>query len=958
MTFHASRASTPRRLSPLALALSGLFGLGMAPQAQATDMYWVGNVSSVDWIGKPAGAQWLYVDNWKSGSNVAVLPRNGDLLHFQVNKNITQSDNMDLSPLGMVFDSGAAAFTINGLGKYLSIGASGIANKSSHLQTINAGITVATDQTWDGGSAGVYLGVVRVQTNMNLLFPKYENFGGLDLVSSKLTLANKVTLDYASQLIGADDGGEAALTVLSGSLVKLKTFATLGAGTTNGTLTVQGSDSTFQVGTDLTVGDFAKGTVDVRSGGTVIAATATLGRSTGTGSVSVSGTDARLAISGDLVATRGSVTVGAGGVVTALHASFADYAGTSAALTVQGSGARLIVSETLRLGAAGAATLDLRTGGTVQALDVNIGALGSLNLNGGTLSTVWASNQGTFNWTSGTLVFRGDAQTGAGTLLGQGTSVGHGQRLEVSELNVVAGSTLGFLGGGQGSMYLMIVDAGGELTVGAQGRLSTGGVVNNGSLLLSGGDLQGITTNNGYMSAAGSFSGGWLVNNGLLSQSGAFTISDASTSTNNGTWDLASGRGLQLFNASLINNGTMNIGGDTIGGSGALVNAASGTLAGHGTITTAFNNAGRLVVDGGQMRIVQAFSNNGSVLMNSAVAMLSGGRLTNSGRIEGQGQINNDVINNGTLQARSGTLSLTGAVSNSGVLSINRDATLLLSQGLTNNAGKIQLAGGIFDNNGNALTNAASGVISGYGDLRSGTLTNEGRVLLSGGTSAVYADVLGSNASQIILSGNSNTTFYGKVDIQSGAELRVSNGSVATFFELVEQRSGANFTGTGAKRFEGGLSVGASPGLGTDEGDVEFGESNTYLAEVGGTSACTLACGTNNVVKNSSFDKYVVMGQLSFGGTLTLTSWNGFVAQAGQHFDLFDWGSTTGTFANIDSSGFKLAAGTRLDTSALYTTGEISVTSVPEPADWALTLAGLSVLAWRARRQRSGQVVA
>jgi hypothetical protein len=250
------------------------------------------------------------------------------------------------------------------------------------------------------------------------------------------------------------------------------------------------------------------------------------------------------------------------------------------------------------------------------------------------------------------------------------------------------------------------------------------------------------------------------------------------------------------------------------------------------------------------------------------------------------------------------------------------------------------------------MSKDAAGVISGYGDLRAGVLTNKGRVLLSGGTSSVYADVVGASSSQIILSGNSNTTFYGKVDIQNGGELRISTGAVATFFEAVQQRSGAKFTGTGGKRYEGGLTVGASPGLGTDEGDVEFGESNTYLAEIGGTTACTLACGSNDAVKNSSFDKYAVLGQLSFGGTLKLTSWNGFVGQAGQHYDLFDWGTTTGTFASIDSTDFVTAQGTRLDLSSLYTTGEVAVVAVPEPGSWAMFAAGLAALGGLARRRR------
>ena len=93
---------------------------------------------------------------------------------------------------------------------------------------------------------------------------------------------------------------------------------------------------------------------------------------------------------------------------------------------------------------------------------------------------------------------------------------------------------------------------------------------------------------------------------------------------------------------------------------------------------------------------------------------------------------------------------------------------------------------------------------------------------------------------------------------------------------------------------------------------------------------------------------------MSLAGTLRLVSWNGFVAKAGQHVDLLDWSSLNGQFDNIDANGFKLAAGSQLDFSRLYTTGEVLVTTsaVPEPATTALWLAGLGLVGGIARRRQ------
>ena len=91
-------------------------------------------------------------------------------------------------------------------------------------------------------------------------------------------------------------------------------------------------------------------------------------------------------------------------------------------------------------------------------------------------------------------------------------------------------------------------------------------------------------------------------------------------------------------------------------------------------------------------------------------------------------------------------------------------------------------------------------------------------------------------------------------------------------------------------------------------------------------------------------------GALGFGGTLKRVAWNGFSAAAGQHFDLFDWGTTSRHFDQIDVSGLQLGTGLSIDTTRLYLDGSIGVTAVPEPASAALLVAGLGLLLARAGR--------
>ena len=942
----ATSLAALRRL-PLVLALAAALSPNLAT---ARDIYWLGGTTTNGVEGR-----WSDTRNWEKvtclinpiscpNGTTSVQPAVGDALHFKGSKVANSNDLASTGYAGITFESGAAGFTLTGVNN-LGLGSGGIRNLSSNAQRLSwdasHGFVINEAQTWDGGTAGLTV------------------TGGTDM-HRYLTLQNNVTLISHGTDIGSSPDDDVALTITKNSKLNVTTSSTIAVATgTHGLVTVQGAGSSFSTVADLVVGDYGDAQMYVSAGGSVSSNNAYLGKSGGSGSVTITGAGSAWANAGTLYATQGDITVDQGGAITTGSAQIGNYAGTLATLTVKGTNSLFTATNKLSVGQGGLGVIDLLPGGTVQAQTLDAGSGATINLRGGNLvvGAATIADGGAFNFASGTLEYSVDATNGAGTLLGASATLAAGSMLKADAGFLVApGTSLSLLGGAVQAVSFQ-VGAQAEVSVGNFSTLTAGSINNAGTLTLAGGRVSGALVNDGYMSGSGYIAGtGGFRNTGLFDQSGFLEMSNSGNAVNTGTWNLLGGKSLTLRDSKLSNYGTLNFDGATVLGAGpsggTLLNGAGGTITGSGTIRTIFQNDGRLIVQGGTLAVNLGFQNNGQILMSSVDASLSGSTVTNWGRIEGLGQVSNVIVNNGSINAKGGTLALTHQVTNSGsaILTAGRDATLLLSGGMAPNTGKIQLAGGTLDVSG-ALVNDTAGTLSGFGDVRSGLLTNNGKVQLSGGVSAVYSDVLGTAGSQVILSGNSNTTFYGKVDVQSGAELRVSTGSVATFFDLVSQRTGAKFTGSGAKRFEGGLSVGASPGLGTDEGDVEFGEDNVYLAEIGGTTACTLACASNNAFKNSSFDKYMVAGNLSLNGTLKLTSWNGFVAKPGQHFDLLDWGSLTGTFAAIDAQGLHLAAGSKLDFSQLYTTGEISVTAVPEPSTYALWLAGLSLLPWLARRR-------
>ena len=997
----ATRAHSPRRLG-VALVLSLGAGL-LGPPAAAASLTWNGGFWSPLW-----SAAFFGLSNWDGGAvpqggdalvftGQRGLVNNNDYPGLSLSS-LTFAAGAGAFTLNGLAPAGETRFTLTG----------NLGNQSAHLQTINMGIDArrnGSPMLWDGGTHGLlingHLNLADLSTvtllNKTTLSDSNLVVGTSGQSTLNITAGSRVSgqqvaigegssssdgtvavsgvnslLETPGNLrVGVNGGGR--LVIDSGGRVT-SSYGTLGEQSQGrGTASVTGANSAWIVARTLAVGGQGRGTLSIADGALVSSQLATIGGAAG--GVSVAGANSRWLIDGALTIDggigEGQLTVNDGGFVSSGDARLgkdgrasifvsgantrwaiaghlalgfnaqttlgiadgAQVSSNSASLgnggtgtvfnhvgrvTLAGLGSAWINAGTLDIGKSGTriAALVIGAGATAATGSLVIGTVGVLDLNGGTLQIHDAELQGAgqFNWASGTLRF-----TNAGATLGVGI-------LQLDSITTLpAGKALEF-------SHSFAVGSGNQL------HLADGTLGGSGSLL-----------NDGHLAGFGQLAGsGGFTNSGLLVQGGGnLVLSNTGLNRNTGNWDLATGWQLQLAGATLSNHGSIQLNSASLSGSGTLVNAAGGTLLGRGSISAHFSNAGALVVDVGTTRVSQAFDNSGQIQLLSNAATLVGGVLSNSGQIEGRGRVGNDVHNTGVLQALGGTLTFAGALAHngSGVIAAGSGAKVLVLSGLARNEAQIQLEGGTFDNNGMPLQNAANGSISGFGTLRSGALVNDGQILLAAGTSAVHADLIAHSNSQIILSGQGNTVFYGAVDVQGGAEWRVSQGAVATFFGPVNQRSGARFTGTGQKYFEGGLAVGNSPGLGSDAGSVTFGAGNTYLAEIGGTDS------GDALGKGIQFDRYQVAGTLHFGGTLAVVAWHGFTPLLGQRFDLFDWGNSQGSFAMLDFAQAPLAAGLVWDTSRLYVDGSLAVAAVPEPGSTRLLLAGLGVLGWLARRR-------
>ncbi len=417
-----------------------------------------------------------------------------------------------------------------------------------------------------------------------------------------------------------------------------------------------------------------------------------------------------------------------------------------------------------------------------------------------------------------------------------------------------------------------------------------------------------------------------------------------------------------------ISSGTLNMSNYFEVGGGATVAQTGGSV--NPSLSSAFRNSGTYNLSGGVLGTWVVDSSNAGSLNVSGTGVLRANNFDMTGVLSITGP-------NAVVEIMQGTI---GDYSSRGLVQLNNGATLYVQNGLTNtgtinatnstirgldwNRGGVLVAGNVEFPSFRAVRNgggisvadlASANLSAGLVNDASGVITLSGQQsrLANGGTGASlvnngtlqgrgFVAMPVDHRGRISATNSGFMAFTDRFVAAQGSSLNADAGSTLQFDGRASLEGFAFITGSGTATFRGRLDVGAAGAAGrlTSLGKVGL-HGGPYMADIFGTRA------------GFDYDQLEVKEGLfiDFGSTLELNS-GSFVAQIGQSFQLFDAGSINGTFAGINSGGLLLANGARLDMARLYVDGTLAVVAVPEPATWAMAIAGILGLLARRRLGR------
>ncbi len=437
-----------------------------------------------------------------------------------------------------------------------------------------------------------------------------------------------------------------------------------------GTIVVTGSDSMLESGKHFFVGYSGSGSLTVSDGGTVSSASGYniyAGTYTGsTGTITVTDIGSTLE-SGNAVVIgnygTGTLTISGGGYVGSTDDSiYVGYnAGSTGTITVTGSGSTLASGRNVYIGQSGTGTLVISDGGIVSDA---YGEIGTVANSIGTVTVVGTGSR----WTNSDILYVG--RSGSGTMLvSSGGTVSSGTSYIGAWSNSTGDVTVTGLGSTlESGQNISVGNAGdGTLTVSDSGTVSTSGV-----LTIAADTVSTGTLNIGAASGSSAVAPGTVTaSRGIVFGGGTGTIVFNHTSTNytfassiSGVGTIESVTGTTYLTGDLSGfSGTFDLEGGTLSVVTSGVQTLSNSLSGSGTMAFASGTT-YLTGDSSSFTGTAAVSGSGILSVNGTlggtVDVADGGTLKGSGTVGGI-----DAASGGTVAPGNsiGTLSVSGNVS-------------------------------------------------------------------------------------------------------------------------------------------------------------------------------------------------------------------------------------------------------------------------------------------------------
>ncbi len=827
------------RLRASATTLTGLttlfFGAALVPQAEAGPDAWSTAPGSNTFTGI----------NWTTGTTIPGAPTGtivaGDDLYFGTSTIVALNNDeaAGFSINSFNFNAGASAYTITG--NSFALGAGGITNNSTSLQTINDAFTVAGTSTFTTTAGGGNLALGGAISGGGGLTK--TGAGTLTLTGSS-TFTGATNVNGGTLVLGANSGlynfgGNAGvINVNSGGTLQFSRNDSIGgsAGPSPVTVTVTGGTLTNSTGsyTSITSANFNGGTIIDNGGAQAGYAAFRLG-----GTVTIGGTTATNFNVGTVVTTGNvnGINLGVGNSNDTTTFNVGDVTGdatsdlnvndilrnsgnstTGNGLTKTGAGTMTLTAANLYTGLTtiSAGTLATTTAGVIGNITNNSAlvfdqTLPTTALVSGTYAGVISGTGTVAKNNAGTAILNGANTYSGATAVNGGILYVNGSLSTASAISVANGARLG----GTGTVGTATIAAGGSVEGGQNnaGRLTLSGLTFSGAGTAIFGNLANYTTTPAIAAGALTANGGAnsvaLTINGTIPGAGTYQLISYTGGAIGGTGQSAftlgtlpnRATGNLVFTTGLI---ALNVtGSDFLIWTGGATNTWDTTnpnfkLNSNGQAATYINNPGDSVVfdDTAGAAHTTVNLNSGNLTPTSVTFNNSALNYT----LQGASAITGVT---GLTKTGTGTLTINNNNTYTGLTAINGGILSLGSAGAVGTTSTISFGGGTLQYSANNTTDYSS---------RFSTAANQAYSIDTNGQTVAFASTLNSVGGSLTKSGagtltlSSYSTLLGGTTVNGGTLELNRGGQTGTVQGPITVNAGAtlSLTVNDALGYDGG----------------------------------------------------------------------------------------------------------------------------------------------------------